>query len=101
MVKAGVPERVAGEEVGAMLRIWPPSEVTVWPNGLVTGAQAFALVDRFASMRDARGLPLEGHTTEEIDEIKSNLMNSATSQGQIPNYAIQVRRIFSRPEDRG
>ena len=52
-------------------------------------------------MRDARGLPLEGHTTEEIDEIKSNLMNSATSQGQIPNYAIQVRRIFSRPEDRG
>jgi hypothetical protein len=99
MVDAGVPERLAGAEVNAMLRIWPPSEATVWPDGLVTDAEAFTLVNRFASVRDALGIPLEGHNTEELDKIKSDLIDSAASQGQVPKYAIQGRRIFSRPED--
>jgi hypothetical protein len=81
-----------------MLRIWPPSEPTAWPSALVEDDNAFALIDRFATMRDRMGISVDGLTIEEIDAIKSDLLASGPPDVENPLMVLDRRRL-SRPQD--
>jgi hypothetical protein len=97
-VVTAVPERLAAEDVDSMLRIWPPSEPTAWPSALVEDDNAFALIDRFATMRDRMGISVDGLTIEEIDAIKSDLLASGPPDVENPLMVLDRRRL-SRPQD--
>ena len=45
---------------------------------------AFALIDRFATMRDRMGISVDGLTIEEIDSIKSDLLASGPPDVENP-----------------
>ena len=84
MVAAGVPALLAGDEVGSMLRIWPPLEATVWPSGYVSDSHAVSLIDRLASIRDAIGIPIDSLTGVEVEAIKTEMRKVAAAEGRNP-----------------
>ncbi len=60
-------------------RLDPTESALVRERVLRLAAQpdnAFALIDRFATMRDRMGISVDGPTIEEIDTIKSDLLAS-------------------------
>lgn len=74
------------------------SEPTTWPTALVEDDNAFALIDRFATMRDRMGISVDGLTIEEIDAIKSDLLASGPPDVENPLMVLDRRRL-SRPQD--
>lgn len=98
LVEDGLPEELAAV-IQPMMRIWPPSESTIWPEGEVTDDQAEFLVDFLATVRDLRGIPTDELTAEEVARVKAELVREAAARGIHPTWAIESRVLFSRPED--
>jgi hypothetical protein len=99
MVAKGAPASLAGDEVGSMLKIWPPSEATAWPTGYVSDSDAVSLIDRLASIRDRTGIQIDSLTGEEVEAVKAEMLRVAAAEGLNPPYAILNRLIATRPGD--
>jgi hypothetical protein len=97
MVADGAPTRLAGDEVGSMLRVWPPSQATVWPTGYFSDFDALSLIELLAGMRDSIGIPIDQLTAEEVEEVKAEMRRIAAAEGRNPTYAILNRVIATRP----
>ena len=99
MVAAGLPERLAGAEVRSMMRIWPPSDPTIWPSGLVSDDETVILINLLATLRDEIGIPVDSLAPKEVEDIKAEMRAQAAAEGRKPTYAIVNRLLLDRPDD--
>lgn len=98
LVIDGLPARLVGDDT-SLMRIWPPSPATSWPQGLVSDEEAADLVNLLATIRDMVGIPVDILTPDEVDSRKSEMRDQAAAQGRIPRYAMVQRVLAKRPEN--